>query len=110
MISSLYNLVFHHVTYDGGPDYKNGSLDQIELRALETQVSEFGQCPKMLFTSPHPKKYSNKLTDLPKFSETKISENSFDIEIKENQIEDEQNLKKSVKETKITINGIQHTT
>ncbi|KAF8059207.1 lvsF [Scenedesmus sp. PABB004] len=45
--------VFYHLTYEGAVDAdKVGSLQ--ELKALETQINEFGQTPAQLFTAPHP--------------------------------------------------------
>lgn len=55
--------MFHPVTYDGGPDIKV-ITDPVDLRAIETQVSEFGQTPKQLFVNPHPKRYSSKLSEI----------------------------------------------
>lgn len=49
--------VFFHLTYEGAVD-----LDQItdpkERESLQTQISEFGQMPKIIFSSPHPPRFS----------------------------------------------------
>jgi Beige/BEACH domain len=47
--------LFYHLTYEGNVDLD--SIDDLRERAaLESQISEFGQCPKQLFTSAHPKR------------------------------------------------------
>jgi factor associated with neutral sphingomyelinase activation len=52
---AAHNL-FYHLTYEGNVDLD--SIDNVREKAaaLESQISEFGQCPKQLFTSPHPKR------------------------------------------------------
>ncbi|KAG2501969.1 hypothetical protein HYH03_000465 [Edaphochlamys debaryana] len=45
--------VFFHLTYEGAVDPAS-ITSPVELKALETQINEFGQTPKQLFTSPHP--------------------------------------------------------
>ncbi|GLI70367.1 hypothetical protein VaNZ11_015146 [Volvox africanus] len=45
--------VFYYLTYEGAVDVATVS-SPIELKALETQINEFGQTPKQLFTTPHP--------------------------------------------------------
>lgn len=52
------NNVFHPVTYQGKVDLKV-LQDPVQRLAFETQISEFGQTPKQIFTKPHPKKFSN---------------------------------------------------
>lgn len=37
--------------------------DPISRRAIEIQVNEYGQTPKQLFKNPHPKRFSNKISD-----------------------------------------------
>ena len=50
--------LFYPLCYEGAVD-----LDKItdlnERYAHEVQISEFGQIPKQIFTSPHPQRYSN---------------------------------------------------
>ena len=53
--AEVANNLFYHLCYEGSVD-----LDKIqdleERYALETQIGEFGQVPKQLFTSPHPQR------------------------------------------------------
>ncbi|KAK2150210.1 hypothetical protein LSH36_418g02079 [Paralvinella palmiformis] len=50
-----YN-VFYHLTYEGYIDIE--SIEDLNERAaLETQIMEFGQTPKQLFTKPHKPRY-----------------------------------------------------
>ncbi|KAI0217873.1 Protein FAN [Lamellibrachia satsuma] len=49
-----YN-VFYYLTYEGAVDMD--SIDEPDERAaLEAQIAEFGQTPKQLFISPHPRR------------------------------------------------------
>lgn len=52
------NNLFHPLTYEGNCDLEK--LDPKERSATEIQIKEFGQCPKQLFTIPHPKKVNKK--------------------------------------------------
>ncbi|KAL3135309.1 hypothetical protein ABBQ32_007505 [Trebouxia sp. C0010 RCD-2024] len=45
--------VFHHLTYEGAVDVDN-MVDKQQRAALESQINEFGQCPRQLFIEPHP--------------------------------------------------------
>ncbi|GFR43449.1 hypothetical protein Agub_g4532, partial [Astrephomene gubernaculifera] len=45
--------VFFHLTYEGAVDVASVT-SPVDLKALETQINEFGQTPKQLFTTPHP--------------------------------------------------------
>lgn len=48
-------IVFHPLTYEAKlEDY----TDPQERKAVEIQVTEYGQAPKQLFKAPHPKRYS----------------------------------------------------
>jgi hypothetical protein len=38
--------------------------DPVSKSAIEIQVNEYGQAPKQLFKSPHPKKFSNSTDEL----------------------------------------------
>ncbi|KAM4704815.1 protein FAN [Rhinophrynus dorsalis] len=49
------NNVFHPVTYEGEVDL-NSIEDPDQKIAMLTQILEFGQTPKQLFTKPHPKR------------------------------------------------------
>lgn len=44
--------VFHRLTYEGAVDLE-AIADPRERRALESQINEFGQCPRQLFRDPH---------------------------------------------------------
>ncbi|CAH1778819.1 unnamed protein product, partial [Owenia fusiformis] len=53
--AELHDNVFYYLTYEGAVDLD--SIEDINERAgLEAQIMEFGQTPKQLFTTPHPKK------------------------------------------------------
>lgn len=45
--------VFYYLTYEGAVDISKVT-HAAELKALETQINEFGQTPQQLFHSPHP--------------------------------------------------------
>ncbi|GAX76319.1 hypothetical protein CEUSTIGMA_g3765.t1 [Chlamydomonas eustigma] len=45
--------VFYHLTYEGAVDLQTVK-DELEVKAFETQINEFGQTPKQLFKYPHP--------------------------------------------------------
>lgn len=47
--------VFHFMTYEGAVDLES-IKDPNELKIKETQIMEFGQTPKQLFTTPHPQR------------------------------------------------------
>ncbi|XP_074843260.1 protein FAN [Carettochelys insculpta] len=55
--------VFHPLTYEGGVDL-NSIMDPNEKVALLTQILEFGQTPKQLFTTPHPRRITPKFKSL----------------------------------------------
>lgn len=45
--------VFYFLTYEGAVDL--GAVDDpVQLKAIEAQISLFGQCPSQLFVLPHP--------------------------------------------------------
>ncbi|PVD20376.1 hypothetical protein C0Q70_18530 [Pomacea canaliculata] len=50
--------VFHYLTYEGSVDLQR-IKDLNERACLETQIMEFGQTPKQLFTSPHPQRLTS---------------------------------------------------
>ncbi|RMC15364.1 hypothetical protein DUI87_07555 [Hirundo rustica rustica] len=64
--------VFHPLTYEGGVDL-NSIMDPNEKVALLTQILEFGQTPKQLFTTPHPQRITPKLKSLSRTSSHSIS-------------------------------------
>ena len=45
--------VFHPLTYEGAVNV-DGLVSAQERAALESQINEFGQCPRQLFALPHP--------------------------------------------------------
>eukprot|EP00106_Octopus_bimaculoides_P017645 XP_014785087.1 PREDICTED: protein FAN-like [Octopus bimaculoides] len=48
--------VFYYLTYEGSVNVEN--IDDLnERNSYETQIMEFGQTPKQLFTEPHPRRY-----------------------------------------------------
>lgn len=58
------NNLFYHLCYEGAIDLDNVN-DLTKRHALEVQISEFGQIPKQLFTTPHvPRICSNPLRRL----------------------------------------------
>uniref|UniRef100_A0A8C8S872 Neutral sphingomyelinase activation associated factor n=1 Tax=Pelusios castaneus TaxID=367368 RepID=A0A8C8S872_9SAUR len=66
------NNVFHPLTYEGGVDL-NSILDPNEKVALLTQILEFGQTPKQLFTTPHPQRIIPKFKSLSRTSSHNVS-------------------------------------
>lgn len=53
-IAAEYDNLFHHITYEKNINLDNYSNE--EKNSLMIQILEFGQTPKQLFFSPHPKK------------------------------------------------------
>ncbi|PRW57088.1 beach domain-containing [Chlorella sorokiniana] len=47
--------VFRHTAYEGAVDL-DAVADRTERLALETQIAEFGQCPRQLFHAKHPQR------------------------------------------------------
>ncbi|XP_007566639.1 protein FAN isoform X1 [Poecilia formosa] len=59
--------VFHPLTYEGGMDCD--SIEDTDQRiAMLTQILEFGQTPKQLFTSPHPQRITPRFQNLTRSS------------------------------------------
>lgn len=54
--------MFHHLTYEGAVDIESVA-DGRERLALEAQINEFGQCPRVLFPEPHPRRLVCPSTD-----------------------------------------------
>ncbi|XP_067107617.1 protein FAN isoform X3 [Osmerus mordax] len=48
--------VFHPLTYEGSIDCDRSVMDPDQRIAMLTQILEFGQTPKQLFTNPHPQR------------------------------------------------------
>ena len=61
LLLMLTLIVFHPLTYD--VDLEK-ILDPKEKLAVQIQVIEYGQTPKQLFKKPHPKRFSNKITEI----------------------------------------------
>ncbi|XP_069931160.1 protein FAN isoform X2 [Oryctolagus cuniculus] len=55
--------VFHPLTYEGGVNL-NSIEDPDEKVAMLTQILEFGQTPKQLFVTPHPRRITPKFKSL----------------------------------------------
>ncbi|OWK04214.1 hypothetical protein Celaphus_00016273 [Cervus elaphus hippelaphus] len=55
--------VFHPLTYEGGVDV-NSIEDPDEKVAMLTQILEFGQTPRQLFVTPHPRRITPKFKSL----------------------------------------------
>ncbi|KAK2490337.1 hypothetical protein MC885_018264, partial [Smutsia gigantea] len=55
--------VFHPLTYEGGVDLSSIE-DPDEKVAMLTQILEFGQTPKQLFVTPHPRRITPKFRSL----------------------------------------------
>lgn len=53
--------VFYYLTYEGAIDLDNIE-NMHERKVYESQILEFGQTPKQLFTKPHPKRNDSKNT------------------------------------------------
>lgn len=53
--------MFHHVCYEGAVNLEC-VYDMNDRHALEVQIMEFGQVPKQLFTKPHVRKISPRIT------------------------------------------------
>jgi hypothetical protein len=54
--------VFYPLTYEGNIELEK-IFDPIEKKAIEIQVNEYGQTPRQLFKTPHPKRFSNKINE-----------------------------------------------
>lgn len=54
--------LFHPLTYENNSELNN-DLDSVSRRALEIQITEYGQTPKQIFTKPHPKRFTTKVSD-----------------------------------------------
>uniref|UniRef100_A0A3Q2PY34 Neutral sphingomyelinase activation associated factor n=1 Tax=Fundulus heteroclitus TaxID=8078 RepID=A0A3Q2PY34_FUNHE len=59
--------VFHPLTYEGGIDCD--SIEDTDQRiAMLTQILEFGQTPKQLFTTPHPQRITPRFQNITRSS------------------------------------------
>lgn len=50
--------VFYYLSYEGSVDLESVT-DPMERCSLESQIQEFGQTPKLLFSTPHPSRNEN---------------------------------------------------
>uniref|UniRef100_F6Y544 Neutral sphingomyelinase activation associated factor n=1 Tax=Xenopus tropicalis TaxID=8364 RepID=F6Y544_XENTR len=66
------NNVFHPVTYEGEVDL-NSIEDPDQKVAMLTQILEFGQTPKQLFTKPHPKRIITNSKSMSRSSSLNVS-------------------------------------
>lgn len=73
--------VFYYLSYEGSVDLER-ITDPVEKCSFEAQIQEFGQTPKLLFTSPHPARHelgkhieiaTSELTPSPRNSELSSS-------------------------------------
>ncbi|CEG40322.1 Lysosomal trafficking regulator LYST and related BEACH and WD40 repeat proteins [Plasmopara halstedii] len=53
------NNLFYYLSYEGSVDLE-AIDDPVQKRSLESQIQEFGQTPKQLFSSPHPSRNEGK--------------------------------------------------
>uniref|UniRef100_A0A7S4L8L7 BEACH domain-containing protein n=1 Tax=Guillardia theta TaxID=55529 RepID=A0A7S4L8L7_GUITH len=68
--------VFHPLSYEGAINLDDIRVESERIACLE-QISEFGQIPKQLFASPHPKRRGPMLRSIPWRSDSdQESENS----------------------------------
>ncbi|XP_030409006.1 protein FAN isoform X2 [Gopherus evgoodei] len=86
--------VFHPLTYEGGVDL-NSIMDPNEKVALLTQILEFGQTPKQLFTTPHPRRI------IPKFKSLRTS--SHNVSIAESPVSPSEESFEDLTEESITL-------
>jgi len=50
------------LTYENNSELNN-EHDSVSRKALEIQITEYGQTPKQIFSKPHPKRFTSKVTD-----------------------------------------------
>lgn len=79
--------VFHPVTYEGGVDL-NSIEDPDHEIAMLTQILEFGQTPKQLFTKPHPQRITHKLRSISRSSSQSASFIDYPVSPSEESFED----------------------
>ncbi|XP_069477194.1 protein FAN isoform X2 [Ambystoma mexicanum] len=79
--------VFHPVTYEGGVDL-NSIEDPDHEIAMLTQILEFGQTPKQLFTKPHPQRITQKSRSISRSSSHSTSLIDYPVSPSEESFED----------------------
>lgn len=52
------NNIFHYLSYEGAVDLDK-ITDEVDRKATESQIQNFGQTPCQLLTTPHPKRHSS---------------------------------------------------
>jgi len=56
-MAEYLSIVFHPLTYEGAINLDK-ITDPVEKEAMFVQINEFGQTPKQIFTTAHPKRFS----------------------------------------------------
>ncbi|XP_040597407.1 protein FAN isoform X1 [Mesocricetus auratus] len=79
--------VFHPLTYEGGVDL-NSIEDPDEKVAMLTQILEFGQTPKQLFVTPHPRRITPKFKSVSQASSYSASVTDSPVSPGEESFED----------------------
>eukprot|EP00073_Rattus_norvegicus_P036271 XP_008761767.1 PREDICTED: protein FAN isoform X2 [Rattus norvegicus] len=79
--------VFHPLTYEGGVDL-NSIEDPDDKVAMLTQILEFGQTPKQLFVTPHPRRITPKFKSLSQASSYNASMTDSPVSPGEESFED----------------------
>ncbi|XP_075172147.1 protein FAN [Anomaloglossus baeobatrachus] len=95
------NNVFHPVTYEGEIDLK--SIEDPDHKiAMLTQILEFGQTPKQLFTKPHPKRIFSKCKSFSRSSSQNLSTIESPVSPSEDSFEDLTEESKTIAWSNIT--------
>uniref|UniRef100_A0ABK0M740 Neutral sphingomyelinase activation associated factor n=1 Tax=Rattus norvegicus TaxID=10116 RepID=A0ABK0M740_RAT len=79
--------MFHPLTYEGGVDL-NSIEDPDDKVAMLTQILEFGQTPKQLFVTPHPRRITPKFKSLSQASSYNASMTDSPVSPGEESFED----------------------
>ncbi|KAM4688448.1 protein FAN [Discoglossus pictus] len=95
------NNVFHPVTYEGEIDLSSIE-DPDQKIAMLTQILEFGQTPKQLFTKPHPKRIYSKCKSVSRSSSQNMSTVESPVSLSEESFEDLTEESKSLAWSSIT--------
>ncbi|TSL34539.1 Protein FAN [Bagarius yarrelli] len=74
----LWATVFHPLTYEGGIDC-DSIEDPDQKIAMLTQILEFGQTPRQLFTKPHPQRITPRFHNLSAGTSLSTSPNDFSL-------------------------------
>ena len=96
------NNLFHPVSYEDGRDF--AGKDEMEIRMIQIQATEFGQCPNQLFSRPHPKKFSKGINEIfMNFDEKDLKLASFNGINVQNQSHTEDNTNHIDNSNKISV-------